>query len=192
VCRVKDVAPSTGYGEPVQKLFKFADGERIVAALALDPRLRPAHGELVAMTAHGHGLRFALAAHMEPSTRSGRLFARPAPGDEVVAVRPVAPDSILVVASRASQVLQLRAEDINLLAGAGRGVTVLKLDDSDRLLDFSVDSVLCVETGKGKVIELAPSVRSLAKRGGRGRAEAKRDGFARVVASPVATPVWQV
>ena len=39
VLRLNDVPPSTGYGEPVQKLFKFGDGERVVAALSLDPRV---------------------------------------------------------------------------------------------------------------------------------------------------------
>src|ERR1700730_10934924 len=36
--RVIDVPASTGYGEPVQSLFKFKDGERVVAAASLDPR----------------------------------------------------------------------------------------------------------------------------------------------------------
>ena len=35
-CRFVDVPASTGYGEPVQKLFKFKDGERVIAALSLD------------------------------------------------------------------------------------------------------------------------------------------------------------
>src|SRR5262249_33563144 len=39
VLRLNDVPPSTGYGEPVQKLFRFGDGERVVAALSLDPRV---------------------------------------------------------------------------------------------------------------------------------------------------------
>ena len=29
--RIIDVPASTGYGEPIQKLFKFGDGERVVA-----------------------------------------------------------------------------------------------------------------------------------------------------------------
>src|SRR5687767_9441799 len=37
--RVDDVPASTGYGEPVQKLFKLRDGERIIAAFSLDPRV---------------------------------------------------------------------------------------------------------------------------------------------------------
>ncbi len=39
VTRFNDVPASTGYGDPVQKLFKFDDGERVVGALSLDPRL---------------------------------------------------------------------------------------------------------------------------------------------------------
>ena len=42
-CRIVDVPASTGYGEPIQKLFKFKDGERIVGALSLDPARREAH-----------------------------------------------------------------------------------------------------------------------------------------------------
>jgi DNA gyrase subunit A len=38
--RFVDVPASTGYGEPVQKLFKFKDGERVIAAFSLDPRVR--------------------------------------------------------------------------------------------------------------------------------------------------------
>ena len=37
-CRIIDVPASTGYGEPIQRLFKLKDGEKIVAALSLDPR----------------------------------------------------------------------------------------------------------------------------------------------------------
>ena len=36
--RIVDVPASTGYGEPIQSLFKFKDGEKVVAALSLDPR----------------------------------------------------------------------------------------------------------------------------------------------------------
>ena len=37
--RIIDVPASTGYGEPIQKLFKLKDGEKVVAALSLDPRV---------------------------------------------------------------------------------------------------------------------------------------------------------
>src|SRR5688572_12524388 len=37
--RMIDVPASTGYGEPIQKLFKLRDGERIVSSFSLDPRV---------------------------------------------------------------------------------------------------------------------------------------------------------
>ena len=188
VCRINDIPPSSGYGDPVQKLFKFKDGERIVDALSLDPRLRPREENLLAVTRHGLGLRFALAAHTEASTRAGRKFARLEEGDEIVGVRPARDESILLVAASSSHVLQCRAGEINLLAGPGKGVTAIKVGDKDQVIAFAVDESLVVETGKEKRIELTPSARSLTGRGGKGRAEATRDGFARVISKPPAIP----
>ena len=37
-CRLIDVPATTGYGEPIQRLFKLKDGERVVAVLGLDAR----------------------------------------------------------------------------------------------------------------------------------------------------------
>src|SRR3954462_6150695 len=102
--RIIDVPASTGYGEPIQRLFKLKDGERIVAALSLDPRVvgevRPqappkkkagAEPEvvepqvhLVAVSSDGYALRFSLEPLVEPSTRSGRRYARPSEGAEIV------------------------------------------------------------------------------------------------------------
>src|SRR6185295_20154206 len=77
--RLVDVPASTGYGEPVQKLFKLRDGERVVAAFSLDSRVAgqitplPQKGKAVkvaedeappvhaiAATSDGYALRFSL------------------------------------------------------------------------------------------------------------------------------------
>ncbi len=85
--RFIDVPPSTGYGEPIQKLFKMKDGERIVAAISLDKRaigdiaLNPKKPDLCppihgfAATSNGFALRFGLEQFVEPSTRSGPSFS---------------------------------------------------------------------------------------------------------------------
>src|SRR5439155_3266494 len=39
--RIIDIPATTGYGEPIQKLFKLKDGERIVAAVSMDDRVLP-------------------------------------------------------------------------------------------------------------------------------------------------------
>ena len=98
VCRILDVPATTGYGEPVQKLFKFDDGEQVVAAMSLDPRALPgptANTVLLAVTKTGLALRFALQPHSEVSTRSGRMFAKLQTGDAVLGVR-LAADSARV------------------------------------------------------------------------------------------------
>ena len=71
--RIVDVPASTGYGEPIQRLFKFKDGERVVAAFSLDPRVAKRHRDrqtaergdaptvhAVAVTSDGYSLRFSL------------------------------------------------------------------------------------------------------------------------------------
>src|SRR5262249_26892384 len=95
-CRIIDVPASTGYGEPIQKQFKLKDGEKVVAAMSLDPRAAgvvtpkkegdaaPVHA--VAVSADGYALRFNLDGFVEPSTRAGRRFARPSKGSEIVGV----------------------------------------------------------------------------------------------------------
>ena len=94
--RIVDVPASTGYGEPMQKLFKLKDGEKVVAAFSLDPRVAkkieakkegdvpPVHA--IAITSDGYALRFSLEPFVEASTRSGRRYARTADGAEVVSV----------------------------------------------------------------------------------------------------------
>ena len=84
VLKLNDVPPSTGYGEPVQKVFRFGDGERVVGALSLDPRLTPEKNVLLlAATRRGLVLRFSLDPFREVTTRAGRRFAKPAKGDEI-------------------------------------------------------------------------------------------------------------
>src|SRR5690606_6229274 len=92
--RIADVPASTGYGEPIQRLFRVKDGEKVVAACSLDRRVAgtltsddpevppPVHA--LAATSDGYALRFSLAPFVEPSTRAGRRFARLPDGVEVV------------------------------------------------------------------------------------------------------------
>ena len=96
--RIIDIPATTGHGDPIQRLFKLKDGEHIVTARSLDPRVAariaatregdepPQHA--VTVSSDGYSLRFSLEPLLEPSTRNGRRFARPADGAEVVGVAP--------------------------------------------------------------------------------------------------------
>ena len=128
-CRIIDVPASTGYGEPIQKLFKLSDGERVVGALSLDPRtigtitparegaVPPVHA--VAVTSDGDSLRFGLDSLVEPSTRAGRRFARPADGAEVVGVSAITGCEATIAASRAARAMLCPVEEINFLSWPG-------------------------------------------------------------------------
>jgi DNA gyrase subunit A len=188
VTRFNDVPASTGYGDPVQKLFKFDDNERVVGALSLDARL-PIPETLLAVSKHGFGLRFALAPHKELSTRSGRRFARPGEGDELIGVQPAGEKDLLAVVSESSHALVCKVEEVNELSGPGRGVTVLKVPEGDRVVSFLVhgpkakDASLTFEMQKGKPLTFQPLKYGVSGRGGKGHELAKRDTVKQAVMS---------
>jgi DNA gyrase subunit A len=178
VTRFNDVPASTGYGDPVQKLFKFDDGERVVGALSLDPRL-PIPSMMVAVSKDGYGLRFTLEAHKEVSTRSGRRFAKAGTGDEIIGVSPCTPKDLLAVVTKNTNALVCKVDEINELAGPGRGVTVIKTADDDQVMAFlctsKKDAELVLETDKGKTLKLSPGRYEVTGRGGKGREMSKKD-----------------
>jgi DNA gyrase subunit A len=194
--RIADVPASTGYGEPIQRLFKLKDGERIVAALSLDPR---AAGEItarkegaepkvqaVAVTSDGYSLRFSLEPFVEPSTRAGRRFARTAEGAEVVGVSRIAGGEILIAATREARGLLTRADEVNFLSGPGRGVILIKLDSKqDRVLGFIASSgdrdLLTVETSRGAEQTISTAKYEVTGRGGKGRELLQRGQFTRIL-----------
>jgi len=188
VCRIVDIPASSGYGDPVQKLFKFKDGERVVSALSLDARVKTSAENLLAISKSGYGLRFSVEAHSEISTRAGRRFAKVEDGDEIVAVKPAPAGTLVAVVAKSSQVLVLWINDVNILAGPGRGITVIKLDDSDQVVGFSVDEPMTVESAKGKTEEVRPAAKSAGARATKGQKIWSRDEVARVVPATLVVP----
>src|ERR1700682_80845 len=186
VTRFNDVPASTGYGDPVQKLFKFDDNERVVGALSLDPRV-PRPEKPLGISRGGHGLRFALAPHTEVSTRAGRRFARPAKEDELIGVLPVDDKDFLAVVTENAYSLVTKASEVNELAGPGRGVRVIKIQEGDKLIGFLCTSdkkaELPLETAKGRKLEL--TVRQPATRGGKGRQLVRKDTVKPLPTGPV-------
>jgi DNA gyrase subunit A len=193
VMRINDVPPSTGYGDPAQKLFKFKDQERIVAAYSLDPRaMVPAC--LLAVSARGYGLRFDIEPHKQVSTRSGRKYARPGTGDEMVAVVPVSPGDAVAVATRTGHAMTVKADEINKLENPGKGVTVIKTGPDDRVIGVksgrSPKDVLRLETETGtRRFEVAADPKQAGARGGKGRQLVKRSPLVALPEPVVITPL---
>src|SRR5690606_20041602 len=198
--RIADVPASTGYGEPIQRLFRFKDGEKVVAACSLDRRVAgtltsddpevppPVHA--LAATSDGYALRFSLAPFVEPSTRAGRRFARLPDGVEVVGVEKVTGRETIIAATRQARAMLCPASEVNFLSGPGRGVILIKLQPGDdRLLGFVASTgdrqLLTVETSRGAEQTVSTAKYEVTSRGGKGRELLQRGHFVRVVPGPV-------
>ena len=201
--RIADVPASTGYGEPIQRLFKLKDGERIVAAFSLDPRVageitaRKADAEPsvhgVAVSSDGYSLRFSFEPFVEPSTRSGRRFARVKEGAEIVGVARLTGGEILITATREARGLLTKAAEVNYLSGPGRGVILIKLAaKEDRVLGFIASTgdrdLLTVETSRGAEQTISTAKYEVTGRGGKGRELLQRGQFTKVVWSTPEAP----
>jgi DNA gyrase subunit A len=201
--RLIDVPASTGYGEPIQRLFKLRDGEKVVAALSLDQRtagnitarkegeVPPVHA--VAVTSDGYALRFGLEPFVEPSTRTGRRFARPSEGADVVGVAQVTGTETLITATQDARALLCRADEVNFLSGPGKGVILIKLQsDEDRVLGFIAASgdrdILRVETSRGAEQTISTAKYELTSRGGKGRELLQRGQFTRIIPNEIESP----
>jgi len=201
--RVIDVPASTGYGEPIQKLFKLRDGERIIAAFSLDARVagdiktrkegQPPPVHAVAVTSDGYALRFSLEPFVEASTRAGRRFARPSDGVEVVGVDKVTGSEIVIAATAEARGLLCRADEINYLSGPGKGVILIKLHEGeDRVLGFVASrgdrDLLRVETSRGAEQTISTAKYEVTGPGGKGRELLQRGQFTRVIPNEVENP----
>ncbi|MCB9598433.1 MAG: DNA topoisomerase IV subunit A [Sandaracinaceae bacterium] len=203
VSRIVDVPATTGYGNPVQSLFKMADGERIVRMIGFDPRLldvpeategaeEPEAPWAIAATAGGMTTRFSLRAHRDPSTRSGRKYMRLGKDDEVLMVDVSDGQEKIAAVTEKGHVLLTTGDEVPILGGAGKGVKLIKLGAGDRVLAARVmremnDSFVVEKDGSSATFEITIR-RGLTGRGGKGQQLFKRGKLARAVPSVPVVP----
>lgn len=155
VQRVFDVPSTSGFGDPVQKLFKFGDGEQIVDAMIV-PRGAETNGnaggdeksspELVLFTNRGLGFR-TTSLDLSDTKKNGRRVMRLAAGDALSGVS-VVDAKIILFLTQDGYALCLTASEIPVLSGVGKGVIIQKVSRDDRLI------VACgvTKTSKVKVV----------------------------------------
>jgi DNA gyrase subunit A len=85
------------------------------------------------LVATAAGMGFFTRPDLSETTRSGRRFARAKDDDVVVTVVPAAGDVVTAV-SEGGKVLSFPAEELPELAGAGRGVILMRLDAGEALI----------------------------------------------------------
>jgi DNA gyrase subunit A len=205
VCRMVEIQQATGYGNPVQTLFKLADGEKLLRMLCFDPRVlevpEPTEGAepeppyALAVSRGGSCLRFSLRPHREPSTRSGRRYARLAEGDEILYVDVVGPKQHVAAASESGHALICKAEEVSLLAGAGKGVALMKLAERDRLVGAKVlrekSDALTVVNEKGTTFDVTLRRYAAVSRAGKGHALFKRGKLVGMVDEEPSVPALE-
>ncbi|MCB9638001.1 MAG: Hint domain-containing protein [Myxococcales bacterium] len=203
--RIWDVQATTGYGAPLQSLFKFKDGERVVGAITLDPRFcgniqdpvgkgddALPENHLLVVTQKGQGSRLGLAGFVEPSNKNGRRYARLDRGDQVLSIRLVRGDEILIIASEGMRTLMFPLEEIKFLGAAGKGVRLILLDEGDQIYAFEVSRSpkegLRLEILGGKEVFLSPTEKLMGKRAAKGNKERIKGGWQGILAPPLVVP----
>ena len=192
--RMADIPASTGFGEPIQKMFKLKDGEKIVSVISFDPRFisdmkehpnyyPEAHG--LAVSAAGFALRFHLEPLAEPSTRAGRKFARVDVDKGIVGVEVVGGDETVLAITRNCRAIVCSVDEVNYLSGAGKGVTLIKIDRDDRVIGFKASTgdrdLLTVVTNRGAKKTISTAKYRVTGRGGRGIEVQKNGKIAEIV-----------
>ena len=196
---------STGYGEPVQKLFKLRDGERVIAGVSLDPRVAgditpkkegaaAAKVHAIAVTSDGYSLRFGLEPFVEPSTRAGRRYARPSRGRRGGGRREDhrRRDRHRRHRRRRARIL-CRADEVNYLSGPGKGVILIKLRRTRTGCSGSsprpATATSCASRPRrGAEQTISTTKYEVTGRGGKGRELLQRGQFTRVIPQDVENP----
>jgi DNA gyrase subunit A len=161
--RVDDLPQTTGYGDPVQKYFDFADKEQVVGVAMLDPRTLPkplpdpAQVDLslfegdgsppgedvplgpfgVAITDDGMAVRFTLEGFDEPSNKNGRVYMRVTKTTRVVNVHVARGEENVCMASKEGRALIFPVQQIPVFKSAAKGVIAMRLaGKGDKMLGF--------------------------------------------------------
>jgi DNA gyrase subunit A len=191
----------TGFGEPVQNLFKFADGEKVISILSLDPA-ELAAGQIfstgdssnkssrqtrlsfasenkgglegIIIGSSGYGFRFPLSNLIE-TTRSGRKLMTLKSDDKIVGFSLVTGDH-LFMASVSGKGIVISIEQVSVLVGAGMGSRLMKVTNSSlagfKITNKNGHSTITLEDGKTKKINIK-DIR-VTNRGGQGIIISKR------------------
>ena len=183
----------SGFGEPIQSIFKFTDGEKVIGMVGLsaNPKQDQNHTqsslnfgnetEYMVASANGFGFRFPIS-NLGETTRSGRKIMNLKNDDRMIGIAPVTQDYLFLATAQGKAVVIATAQ-ITQLIGSGKGVILMKPGDS-YLIGFKFVSIkekinISFDSGKDKEITVK-SVR-LCKRGSQGVIISKRKTITKII-----------
>ncbi|MFK7848933.1 MAG: DNA topoisomerase (ATP-hydrolyzing) subunit A [Rhodothermales bacterium] len=209
--RIDQLANTTGYGEPIQKLFDFTDRERIVGVASFDERALPKpskepngapelfgedgeekEGEgpyVLGVSRGGLAVKIAIAGYMEASTRSGRRFMRLGKGDETLGVEFSAGHENMCLVTKEGLALIFPVHQIPAVQSAAKGVIAMRLNKGDAIFGYTISAAarkgLTVETSRGRTEVVRTTKFKISNRGNKGSSIINRGHITKVFQEPV-------
>jgi DNA gyrase subunit A len=212
--RINELPGTSGYGDPIQKYFDFADGEKVVGVISLDTRVLPvprtegdrdpelfdqtngqsgseevALPEFICISSAGYASRYSVENIIDPSTKNGRRYARLGDGTEIVTAQVCRGDENVCLASRNGRVLIFPVNQISSYKGAAKGVKAIDLEDEDFVLGATLSRSardgLEVETNRGRREIVRTTKYDVSNRANKGDLVIKRGHLANVIYQPV-------
>tara|TARA_B100000686_G_scaffold334379_1_gene401526 strand:- start:105 stop:1775 length:1671 start_codon:yes stop_codon:yes gene_type:complete len=182
----------SGFGEPIQSIFKFTDGEKVIGMIGLPAKPEDDQNhtqssmnfgnetEYMVASANGFGFRFPISNLVE-TTRSGRKIMNLKNDDRMIGIAPVTQDHLFLATAQGKAVV-IATEQITQLIGSGKGVILMKPGDS-HLIGFKFVNLkqkvnISFDSGKDKEITVK-SVR-LCNRGSQGVIISKRKTITKI------------
>lgn len=198
---VSDFPSSSGYGDPVQKLLKFKDGEKIVESFGIRSAEKPKRAEGAApplpyqrvlaegghlLLATNQGVGFVLKLNeLEQTKRSGKRIMKVREGDGLAVaslINPAEQKSISLVSARGYG-MRIALSEVPVRDSAAVGVSLLGVRDEDKLVGAvahkgTVKLMVSLQGGRAK--EISSSELVSAKRALKGNKIGVRDEVMRV------------
>lgn len=176
VTKVFDIPATSGFGEPVQKMFRFADGEQIAGSLVVPAKEQQAgKRELLVFSANGLGFRTCYE-NLGETKKIGKKLMKVRDGDRVAGIAP-ADRELLLLVTEEGYGLCFPLKEVPTLSGAAKGVILQRPGKGDRVvLGLCVDksSKVSVKVASGAEREIVVKELSVAARAQKGNKVVKR------------------
>ncbi|MBC8284299.1 MAG: DNA topoisomerase IV subunit A [Nitrospinae bacterium] len=192
----------SGFGEPVQSLFKFGDGEKVIGMMTLSTsgertdmpvvsgqasldfikksKPRKEGSEFMVISANGFGFRFPTS-NLTETTRSGRKIMSLKEDDSMIGFAPVTHDHVFLATAKGKAVV-IATEQVAQLTGSGKGVTLMKTGESS-LIGFkfvNLKDKVTLEFGSGDDKTITVKSVRLCNRGSQGVIISKRKAITKI------------
>lgn len=182
----------SGFGEPIQSLFKFGDGEKVIGMIRLPATQEEDEAagqrtlgfedeaEYMVASANGFGFRFPIS-NLGETTRSGRKIMSLKNDDKMIGFAPVT-HKYLFLATAQGKAVVIATEQVAQLTGSGKGVILMKPGES-KLVGFkfvNLKDKITLEFDSGKDSQITVKSVRLCNRGSQGVIVSKRKTIVKI------------